>query len=74
MFNFQDFKKKTLNVNVKKASDSPSTQFPENRLQTPSLTLRIIKLSSSFEKLMEKTNEEFKIMGKPSVLMSQLHK
>jgi hypothetical protein len=53
-----------------KASDSPSTQFPKDRQQTPSLTLGIARPRSPVERPLG----ELGIISEPSVLVSQLRR
>jgi hypothetical protein len=53
-----------------KASDSPGTQFPEDKQQTPSLTLGVARLRSHVERTLEKP----KIVGEPNVVVSQLRR
>jgi hypothetical protein len=52
------------------ASDSPSTQFLEDRQQTPSLTLGVARPRSPVERPLE----ELGIVGEPSVVVSQLRR
>jgi hypothetical protein len=50
------------------AFDSPATQFPEDRQQTPSLTLGVTRPRSPIERPLEEPGA----VGEPSVVVSQL--
>jgi hypothetical protein len=53
-----------------KASDSPGTQFPEHRQQTPSVTLGVPRPRSPIERPLE----ELGTIGEPCVVVSQLRR
>jgi hypothetical protein len=53
-----------------KASDSPGTQFLEDKQQTPSLTLGITRPRSPIERPLK----ELGTIGEPNVIVSQLRR
>jgi hypothetical protein len=61
---------KTLMSMLIKAFDSPGTQFPGDRQQTPSLTLGIIRPRLNVERPFEEPGT----VGEPSVVVSQLRR
>jgi hypothetical protein len=52
------------------ASDSPGTQFPEDRQETPSLTLGVARPRTPVERPLEEPGA----VGEPSVVVSQLRR
>jgi hypothetical protein len=52
------------------ASDSPGTQFPEEKQQTPSLTLGVDRPRSPVERPLE----QLRTIGEPSVVVTQLRR
>ncbi len=61
---------KTLMSTLGEASDSLGTQFPEDRQQTPSLTLGVARPRIPVERPLEEPGA----VGEPSVVVSQLRR
>jgi hypothetical protein len=55
---------------IGRASDSPGTQFPEDRQETPSLTLGATRPRTPVERPLEEPG----VVGEPSVVVSQLRR